>query len=331
MPTLFRPVFTKRALLFLSLGMSLVACNNASNTTGSHQNGGAGGDLENSGGSGGAAGGSHGGSVGSGGAAGGSGGSIDGGVPPAKIDAAADAMVAAPSPYLSCILPVGDSITQGDLQHLSYRYWLWKSLTDGGHKFGFVGSMRNRELRDPKLAALPYPDSKFDIDHEGHWGKKPSEILTLMQAVANWDKQTPGIVLLHAGTNEVWTAGTETAAAISTRAIADLGKVIDFLRTKNPKVLIFVAKIIPLNTLKYAGGIADSIDAINQKISAMVDAKTTVDSPVAVVDQANGFTDDDFLPDGIHPNEVGEKKLAAKWLKSIEPVLQKFGPLPCPL
>ena len=95
--------------------------------------------------------------------------------------------------------------------------------------------------------------------------------------------------------------------------------------------MFFVAKIIPLNSLRYAGGIADSIDAINQKIPAVVEAKNTLDSPVGIVDQSNGFTDDDFLPDGIHPNEVGEKKIAAKWQAAVEPVLRKFRPLPCPL
>ena len=59
--------------------------------------------------------------------------------------------------------------------------------------------------------------------------------------------------------------------------------------------------------------------------------KTTAKSPIVLVDQATGFGDEDLLPDGIHPNELGEKKMASKWFTALEPFLKAAGAVPCPL
>jgi hypothetical protein len=40
------------------------------------------------------------------------------------------------------ILPLGDSMTQGEAGHFSYRRPLWKMLDSAGYKVDFVGSLR---------------------------------------------------------------------------------------------------------------------------------------------------------------------------------------------
>lgn len=291
--------------------------------------------------SGGAQGGDGGGGGDDGGGTGGGGGNRSGGNGPAGSSGSSggggngspDAMPdAAPAnPHATCIMPLGDSITQADLQNLSYRYWLWKQLTDKGYKFGFVGSVRTRELRDPKKAALPFPNAAFDVDHQGHWGKKPTEILSILKTIATWEKQTPGIVLLHAGTNEIWTLGSDGVDVVKERVAAGLGQLIDFVRTKNANVVVLMAKIIPLDSVRFGGGVQDAINAINAQIAMLAANKNTVKSPVLIVDQATGFEDTDLLPDGIHPNEAGEKKMAAKWFSAVEPHVKAPALLPCPL
>jgi lysophospholipase L1-like esterase len=220
----------------------------------------------------------------------------------------------------NCIMTVGDSITQADVENASYRFWLWKSLHDAGRSFGFVGSQTARYRRAANEPTVPYPDQAFDADHEGYWGKTPAEILALMKMVRDWGKQTPGIVLLHAGTNEVWNAATTGVDVAADHARDGLNAIVDFVRSKNPRVRIFIAKVIPLKGhVDDAWGMA--IDAINQRVATIATQKNQSDSPIVVVDQHTGFTDDDFLADGVHPNATGEKKIAARWLEAITPVL----------
>lgn len=233
------------------------------------------------------------------------------------------------SPYATCIMPIGDSITQADLGQVSYRYWLWKTLKDEGLAAGFVGSQRLRHVRQQGQMQAPYPDAAFDVDHEGYWGKKPSEIHQLMQQAA-WDKRIPGIVLLHAGTNEVWNATSESADAIAERAGNGLKALIALVRGKNPQVVILLAKIIPLASNKFFGAFQDAIAKINERVVQVAASESTPASPVKVVDQFGGFTDDLFLPDGIHPNEAGEKRLAARWFSALEPLLTAAN-APCHL
>ncbi|MDX2022863.1 MAG: SGNH/GDSL hydrolase family protein [Deltaproteobacteria bacterium] len=248
--------------------------------------------------------------------------------PAASADAAPDAQAL---PYATCIMPLGDSITQADLEHMSYRYWLWQMLRDGGFRTGFVGSQTTRHKREANEPTVAYPDPTFDADHEGRWGKKPSEILALLKAVTTWDKQTPGIVLLHAGTNEVWTVSTETDQAIAQRAIMGIEALIDYLRTKNPNVVVLLAKVIPLSEDRYPGPFQSAIAEINARVPGVAERKTTSTSLVQVVDQFAGFTKADFLPDGIHPNEAGEKRIAAAWMQALTPLLQGKKTIACPL
>ena len=66
------------------------------------------------------------------------------------------------------ILPLGDSITNGGQEHVSYRYALWFALGQAGYAVDFVGTQSGI------FGALPpnpvwYPDlQNFDSDHEGY-------------------------------------------------------------------------------------------------------------------------------------------------------------------
>ena len=78
-------------------------------------------------------------------------------------------------PAVLRILPLGNSITQGKFDLRSYRYALWKKLTDEGILFDFIGSMRTNHKGSPKWPK--YKGKSFDTDHEGHWGWRVDEIL----------------------------------------------------------------------------------------------------------------------------------------------------------
>lgn len=97
------------------------------------------------------------------------------------------------------ILCLGDSITQSDNLHKSYRYNLWTKLIDAGTEFDFIGSVSSNNGGSPTWP--DYLGKAFDRDHEGHWGWRADEIRASLPGwLANY---TPDIALIHLGSNDL--------------------------------------------------------------------------------------------------------------------------------
>lgn len=206
--------------------------------------------------------------------------------------------------HLGCLMPLGDSITQTNSAHLGYRYRLWEKLQQNGVDLNFVGSMHANYSGSPS-----YPDPAFDRDHEGHWGWRAD---ALLQKLPGWlASYTPGIVLIHVGTNDVDQGQSNEST------IADIAGIIDALRQKNPHVAILLAQLIPTADAAARERIID----LNGRIPDLASAKTTADSPVRVVDQFSGFNAATDTFDGVHPNEQGERKMADRWYAALQPLI----------
>lgn len=202
------------------------------------------------------------------------------------------------------IMPLGDSITEARDGYAAYRYWLWKDLEAAGHSVDFVGSRFGVYNGSP-----PYTD--YDQDHEGHWGWRADEILANIGA---WSAAyTADIVLIHLGHNDLWqnqsVAGT----------IGELGAIIDTIRVANPNATFLLAQIISSTATYWL----DSIPALNAGIPALAESKHRDESPVLVVDQHTGFDPWNDTYDGVHPNESGERKIAAKWFAPLDSILME--------
>ena len=206
------------------------------------------------------------------------------------------------------IMPLGDSITQGSRPYDSYRRPLWHLLQNNGFtNVDFVGSMSRNSQFDP-----PNPD--FDSNHEGHSGWRADE---LAGQIITWATAAqPDIVLLHAGSNDVfqWFSDEST--------IADLSLIIDRLRQVNPNVKILLAQIIPHNRANTPFG----VENLNAMIANLAVTKNTAQSPVIVVDQYTGFNVATDTYDNVHPNVSGEQKLAQKWFQALMPLLTPQQP-----
>ncbi|MBI4832209.1 MAG: cellulose-binding protein [Candidatus Lindowbacteria bacterium] len=215
------------------------------------------------------------------------------------------------------ILPLGDSITQADANHLGYRYRLWIKLIDAGVNFDFVGSSDDNYFRNPEWP--PYKGRTFDRDHEGHWGWCADEILNgpagdEKNKLLVWlQGYTPDIVLMHLGSNDVFhfQDAAETAG--------ELAEIINVLRADNNRVIILLAKIIPTKSL----GANEGIEELNTQIEKMAGKMTADQSPVVIVDQYAGFKPEADIYDSIHPNQSGEEKMAAKWFEAIRKCTEK--------
>ena len=73
-----------------------------------------------------------------------------------------------------------------------------------------------------------------------------------------------------------------------------------------------MAQILPI----HVGTLESVVLDLNSRIPLWAAALSTSQSPIWVVDQHTGFERDDFR-DGIHPNEVGDRKMAAKWYPAV--------------
>ena len=194
---------------------------------------------------------------------------------------------------------MGDSITQAGTGYNSYRRDLWNLLDDAGYDIDFVGS------QNATNDGSPFPDSSFDPDHEGHWGWKVDEI---NNSLAGWlNGYTPDVALIHLGTNDVF----NLQSAEST--IDELRQTVALLRADNPNVTIFMAQLIPTTN----GERNQRVNEFNALLPSLVAELNQPNSQVLLVDQNSGFNAGQDTFDGVHPNAIGEAKMAQRWFDAI--------------
>ena len=209
-----------------------------------------------------------------------------------------------PEDSIMRILPLGNSITQGDSEHLGWRYRLWQNLLDSNALFDMVGSMVDAHEGNP--AWPDYQGVPFDRDHEGHWGWHTNQVL---DDLPGWLLEYEfNIVLLHLGSNDAFHFED---SSITAQEIRD---VIATLRDANPEVVVFLAEIIPTDNSDYN----DMIVALNERIVVVAQDLNCEQSPVIIVDQFTGFDADLDTWDGLHPNGSGAYKMADKWFTALQ-------------
>jgi len=219
---------------------------------------------------------------------------------PASTTAAAPT---APSERPLRIMPLGDSITQADSEHDSYRRPLFKSLELEGWSVDFVGSLSSNYRGGP-------PRNDFDLDHEGHWGWRVDEIL---EDVRRWVlAEEPDVLLVHLGSNDVF----QDQSVAST--LDELSRLIDVVREARPDTAFLVAQIIPTTNPNRNR----TLRQLNASITSLA-SKSTERSKVTIVDHAAGFDPARMTYDGVHPNAEGEIHMADRWLAALKPHLDE--------
>jgi|GEM_PF-1313828 len=200
------------------------------------------------------------------------------------------------------IMPLGDSITGSPG---CWRALLWRDLTDAGYtNIDFVG------FRAGDGCGFPY-----DHENEGHGGMLVTNLARSGQ-LSTWLSATnPDIVLMHFGTNDVW-------SSLPTQTILDAySTLVSQMRANNPNMTILVAQIIPMDSARSCATCAQGVQALNAAIPAWAASESTAQSPVIVVDQWTGFDTDADTYDGVHPNASGDAKIAQNWLEALIPLL----------
>ncbi len=199
------------------------------------------------------------------------------------------------------VMPLGDSITEGNGWQVpgAYRPHLWQLFQQANVPVDFVGSQTSGP------ASLP------DKNHEGHPGWT---IEQLDEQIASWVRTyRPDVILLHAGTNNIWRPNE-----LPTTAPRRLSKLIDHITQAAPNAHVYVASIVP----------SDEHDAkvrqFNQTIQPMVDDKANRGAKVSFVDQYEALTGSDSIDgkhptliDGIHPTAEGYAMMAERWWEAL--------------
>ena len=214
-----------------------------------------------------------------------------------------------------CILPLGDSITQGgkiDRDEFTYRYPLYCMLKEANVDFKFIGSLTTgleEESEWPK-----YKGKEIDLHHEGHYGWQTAAANEkLDEWIPKWES-APDIALIHLGSND-------RASEDYNKAIVEpLKEIICKLRKLNTEVVVLVGHLNfndDTNSTK-----------IRQLVEKMAEEISTTNSPVITVHHYKGWIDnpdkensDTF--DWAHPNPNGQKKMAEKWYETMKPYLKK--------
>lgn len=199
------------------------------------------------------------------------------------------------------IMPLGDSITGSPG---CWRALLWNQLQANGYtNIDFVGTL------PPQGCGVAY-----DGDNEGHGGILATGMVRQNQLPGWLAATTPDIVLMHLGTNDVWSSlSTSTILGAYTTLVGQM-------RASNPAMRILVAQIIPMNP-PTCTTCAQGVVNLDAAIPAWAASLTTAQSPITVVDQWTGFTDATDTGDGVHPNDSGNQKMANRWYPALAKLL----------
>ena len=199
------------------------------------------------------------------------------------------------------VLPLGDSITFGNpTRNGGYRVELFaRAVADCKH-ITFLGSQSNGP---DTVAGLPFPKN-----NEGH----PGWTISQLAAIATTDQalaETPAIVLLHIGTNDMFQGpegASERFAALIDQLIAAL-----------PNSLLVASTIIPLPPA------ASDAEAFDATIPGIIEARARAGAHIVYVDQFDGFPPNGFAPDMVHPSDkVGYRWMGDTWYDAIKSYLR---------
>jgi lysophospholipase L1-like esterase/chitodextrinase len=206
------------------------------------------------------------------------------------------------------IMPLGDSITGSPG---CWRALLWQHLQQTGFtNIDMVGTL------GPQGCSVPY-----DGDNEGHGGALVTVVADQNQLVGWLAATHPDIVVMHFGTNDVWSNLT------TDQILTAYSKLVDQMRASNAAMKILVAKIIPVAPPSCPECPARTV-ALNNAIPAWAAAKTTAASPISVVDQWTGWNASTDTADGVHPNDTGIVKMADKWYAPLTAAIGGTTPPP---
>jgi acyl-CoA thioesterase I len=241
------------------------------------------------------------------------------------------------------IMPMGDSITQGEdnapefvTPDKAYRGVLWSKLKADGVNFDFVGSHGN--VMDT------FPASMYDtytFSYQGNYsgpvdidmvGKKGYQAGRSAAAVGYQDhmvaqmldvdlpRYQPDIVLLLLGTNDLFGGTAKHGKWSNVEATENVLGIVDKINALTPNAKVFVSPNgkTGVTTTAYDMPGADG-QTFNQRLQAGVATRKAAGKNVAWVgNMFDKFVPGDMNPGLVHPGFSGHAKMADAWYAAIK-------------
>ncbi|MCA9000642.1 MAG: hypothetical protein KDB61_01875, partial [Planctomycetes bacterium] len=146
--------------------------------------------------------------------------------------------------FVTRIMCVGDSNTQGGADLPSYRYPLWFDLQAAGSLVDFVGTqfvtVGENGTTQPNLTQFPEYYTSFDRDHEGYSGYRTDELLPLLAPAVAMD--CPDVCVLLMGTNDIGQRGAIGAQ----EALIGLEELVKEVRSQAPATMFLIGTLPPI-------------------------------------------------------------------------------------
>lgn len=238
------------------------------------------------------------------------------------------------------IMPIGDSITHGYQSSGGYRKYFYHFLADD-YDIDMVGP----NCDYPDTFTWLKEEVTYDTDHCGYSGyaiqymdetETRQGILETLQDGNYLQTYNPDIIMLQIGTNDILSAYND---GITDR----LENLINYISDNtSDDTVIFVSTIPHIDAVKvydwcWAYGdekfnntpedfnkiINGYVDKYNESIPVLVDKLQDEGKNVEFADiysffEEKSLTTDEYLEDGVHPNEKGYKRIGLMWYANIK-------------
>ncbi|KAK2803714.1 hypothetical protein FQN51_002943 [Onygenales sp. PD_10] len=203
------------------------------------------------------------------------------------------------------IMALGDSITGSPG---CWRALLWQKLQEAAiTNTDFVGSLPGQGC-----------GFEYDGENEGHGGFLATNIASENLLPPWLESAQPDIVMMHLGTNDVWSnIGPDVL-------IETFSALVDQMRANKATMNILVAQIIPMNPDSCAE-CGERVVNFNNAIAEWAPTKSSAESPITVVDCWTGFDTASDTGDGVHPNDAGNEKLSISWFEPLTAAIQEVS------
>jgi lysophospholipase L1-like esterase len=181
----------------------------------------------------------------------------------------------------------------------------------------------------------------YDGENEGHGGFLATNIARQNQLVG-WLSQTkPDVVMVHLGTNDVWSNQSPSAILgafdtlvkqmraskatmkilVSFSLVLKRWKaVLQFAVYAHHNKHIQIAQIIPMKPSNCAD-CGQRVVNLNKAIADWAPKATTTESPITVVNCWTGFDTASMTGDGVHPNAKGNDAMVKCWYDPLARVI----------
>ncbi|PSK97155.1 lysophospholipase L1-like esterase [Murinocardiopsis flavida] len=233
-------------------------------------------------------------------------------------------IIATPPEGTARIMVAGDSLAQGSSGDYTWRYRLWKHLTDNDADVDFVGPADTLlDVNAFDYGDTSYAEPGFDRDHYAAWGASAADIAKgIGEETAQHD---PDYLLLMAGTNDLVT-GSEPEEALE-----HVRDAVSTARVARGNVQIVLGELTPMWGTGRDKALNNDVAEFNRGLPRLAAQLTAENSPVVVAHTAADYAPADDNWDTTHPNARGELRIAAAFADALDGFLDFGAPYPRPL